>query len=637
MPSNSNNFREFNNLRIDLDKKVVWYADEPVQLPVKAVEVLCELVEKPGEVVTKDELLAKVWHDSFVEENVLAQSIHHLRRAFRELNLPENTIQTIPRRGYRFAGEIRESATEILYEHEIVERSLLAEVDEDSGPHTNLETVPAIARTQRRSLAVSLCLLIGTALLIGFGVWWTTSSSNGVAAEETARSIAVLPLKPLNASEKSRIFSLGLTDSLISRLGKLNKFPVRPFSAVEKYADSEKDGLTFGRELKADSVLEGTIQQADGRVRVSLKLFDVRTGVHLWSDDFDEPESDILKLQDKISNRVARVLLPKLQPQDEHLLARKPTANTDAYLLYIAGRERWLQRNGKAECLAFYQKAIELDPNFALPFLGIADEYAFTYETKKAEDALAKAIELDPELAEAHATRGFLQMFHHWNWQGAERSFSRALELAPNSSKAHHWYGVYLSIQGRIDEALREMQRALELDPSALVIMTDIAELYYFNHEYERAEVELEKVLDIDPKFLNARERLVKVRHKKGGSYFLEDAQFSMFFQNLRKSEGLTHDFDTKALARALERKDEETLKGAAIAGAHAAKTFQPAAHLALARLYAISGEKTKAIDSLEGALAGRVFVMPFVAVDPLFDPLRSEPRFKDIIRRMNL
>jgi len=197
---------------------------------------------------------------------------------------------------------------------------------------------------------------------------------------------------------------------------------------------------------------------------VNLRLVNVKTGQQIWTDIFDETASDVLKLQDAISGKVAQVLLIKLKREEELLLSKRATSNAEAYRLYLLGREKWMRRDWDRDCLTFYRKAIELDPNFALPYLGIADLYAFAYETKMAEDALAKAIELDPTLHEAYVTRGFLQTFHRWDWEGAERSLRQAIELAPNSSKAHHWYGVYLSIRGRLDEAQREMERPWNLE-----------------------------------------------------------------------------------------------------------------------------------------------------------------------------
>lgn len=636
MPNGQKHLRQFDRFRIDLDKKILWYGDEPVQLPVKAVEVLCELVEKRGEVVTKNELLDHVWQDAFVEESVLSQNIHQLRKAFREFNVGENAIQTIPRRGYRFTAAVENVADDVLLEHEVVERDYVAEISPDS-----FESIEIGASTRKKPAFryARTLLVIGSVAavaVIAVSAWWLTKPTESVAANGV-NSIAVLPFSSLNKSDQNETFALGLTDMLIARLAGLNRFAVRPFTSVEKFGESGKDAVEFGRGLRADAALEGTVQRSDGRIRVNLHLIDVRDGRQIWSDSFDENEGDILKLQDAISLKVARALITKLQPADEKFLAAKPTENSEAYRLYLTGRERWLQRNWKAESIAFYQKAIELDPNFALPYLGIADEYAFTYETKVAEDALAKAVELDPNLAEAHATRGFLQMFHHWDWHGAENSFRRALELAPNSSKAHHWYGVYLSLRGRLDEAQNEMGKALELDPTALVIMTDIAELYYFKHDYDRAENELNKVLAIDPDFLNARANMIKVRYKKSGSFFLESATFEVFRQRKLKADGLTQDYDPAELEQIVFRKDEKRLREDYLRSNLAVRNAKPEISLSLSKYYAITGEKERSLDELEKAYETRPFIMPFIAIEPLWDPVREHPRFKQVLRKMGL
>ena len=634
---NSNQICEFDRFRLDLGKKVLWDKDQLVQLPPKAVEILCELVENRGEVVTRDELLERVWPDTFVEENVLTQNIHYLRKAFRDSNLSGDPIQTVPRRGYRFASEVHAVADRVVFEHEVVERNLLAEISADSlrdlgVNHAAIESKPAPRNLGRRIAMASIALLA----IFAAGVLVWTLRAPATATSEV-RSVAVLPLKPLNGDGANETFALGLTDALIAKLGRLSGITVRPFSSVEKYGTSGKDAIGFARELNADAALEGTIQNSDQRLRVNLRLIDTRTGAQIWADSFDESEKDTLVLQDVISIRVARALVYRLEPRDEELLAISPTKNREAFHFYLAGREAWLQRNGNVASVSFYKKAIELDPNFALPYLGIADEYAFTYETKVAEEALAKALELDPTLYEAYATRGFLQMFHHWDWAGAESSFKSALELAPKSSKAHHWYGVYLSIRGRLDEAKREMRTALELDPTSTAVMTDLAELHYFAREYERAQTELERVLEIDPSFVNARAHLVKVRYKNGLSYFVEDAAFNMFRHEKLKSDGYAKQADMTMTAALLARNDEQELKRLHLEGArNAAKGF-PEAHLGLSRIYAMDGDTESSLVELEKAIDERVFVVPFVAVDPLWDPVRNDPRFQQLLARMNL
>ena len=576
MKKQINQFYEFGSIRLDATNRLIYRDGVPLGVQPRVVETLLVLVKNANQIVDKDTLLDAVWHDAAVEEGGLKRNISLLRKA---LGDEGRLIETLPKRGYRFTAEVKESWEEApFYEIEEVAEVILQrraslkitheeEITDASVPVPSVavktETV-AVAVPQKQTLVYSLRVLalpaIAVAVLAGFYFLRGSENNATATASPPIRAIAVLPLRDLN-NDLQNSFSLGLTDSLITRLGKFNRLTVRPFTSVEKFNESRKDAITFGQELKTDAVLEGTIQTIDNRVRVNLRLVEVKTGQQLWTDNFEETASDILKLQDAISGKVAQVLLIKLKREEELLLSKSATTNAEAYRLYLIGREKWMRREWNRDCLAFYRKAIELDPNFALPYMGIADLYAFTYDTKLAEDALAKAIELDPTLHEAYATRGFLQMFHRWDWAGAEASLSRAIELAPNSSKAHHWYGVYLSIRGRLDEAQREMEKALELDPTALVIMTDLAELHYFKSDYERAESELQKVLTIDPNFLNARMHLVKVRYKRGASYFLEDAEFRVFWQKLRKSETPAQEYDTSRLEELLAKKDEKALQ----------------------------------------------------------------------------
>ncbi|HEX7295495.1 MAG TPA: tetratricopeptide repeat protein, partial [Pyrinomonadaceae bacterium] len=579
MKKQINQFYEFGSIRLDATNRLIYRDDASLPVQPRVVETLLVLVKNANQIVDKDTLLDAVWHDAAVEEGGLKRNISLLRKA---LGDEARFIETLPKRGYRFIADVKETWEEAAF-YEVEEpaevilqrRATLKITHEEETIDVSVPTTSPLVRTETDASAVTktrtwvysvrvlTLLAIAIAVLAGFYFLRGTGDNATASASPPIRTIAILPLRNLDTNSQNS-FALGLTDALISRLGKFNRLTVRPFSAVEKFNESRKDAVTFGQELKTDAVLEGTIQTIDNRVRVNLRLADVKTGRQLWTDTVEETASDLLKLQDAISGRVAQVLLIKLKNDEELLLSKKATTNAEAYQLYLIGREKWMRREVNRDCLAFYRKAIELDPNFALAYLGIADLYAFTYETKVAEDALAKAIELDPSLHEAYATRGFLQMFHHWDWEGADRSLSRAIQLAPNSSKAHHWYGVYLSIQGRFDEARREMERALELDPTALVIMTDLAELHYFKSDYQRAETELQKVLAIDPSFLNARLNLVKVRYKKGASYFLEDAEFQIFWRNLRKSETPPQDTDTSKLEEMLAKRDEKGLQQAA-------------------------------------------------------------------------
>lgn len=642
MKKQINQFYEFGSIRLDATNRLVYRDGLSLGVQPRVVETLLVLVKNANQIVDKDTLLDAVWRDVAVEEGGVKRNISLLRKA---LGDEGRWIETLPKRGYRFTAEVKESWEESPF-YEIDEmaelilnrRATLKITHEEEITDTSVAApsvvTAAVPRNQRWVYSLGLPA-IAVAVLAGFYFFRGSENNATATASPPIRTIAVLPLRNLNNNLQDS-FSLGLTDSLITQLGKFDRLTVRPFSAVEKFEESRKDAVAFGRVLKTDAVLEGTIQTSDSRVRVNLRLVNVKTGQQIWTDIFNETASDVLKLQDAISGRVAQVLLIKLKREEELLLSKRATTNSEAYRLYLLGREKWMRRDWDRDCLAFYRKAIELDPNFALPYLGIADLYAFTYETKMAEDALAKALELDPTLHEAYATRGFLQTFHRWDWEGAERSLQQAIALAPNSAKAHHWYGVYLSIHRRLDEAQREMERALELDPTALVIMTDLAELHYFKTDYELAESQLQNVLAIDPNFFNARMHLVKVRYKRGASYFKEDAAFGVFQQKLRDSGTPGQEYDTSKVEE-LTKMDEGVLEKAAEELWLKELKTSPEANLALARHYSVTGKKEKCLRALEKAFTARVFTMPFVAVDPLWDPVRSEPAFQNVLRRMKL
>lgn len=619
---------EFGNWRLDTEGNFLWFRQAPVDLPPKALEVLRVLLEKNGEVVTKSELLDTVWQDAFVEESNLAHNIYVLRKAFRERG--ESFIQTVPRRGYRFTGEARgvlREFEELTFERRSV-TSLSIEEIHDSTPDRAVRSKRGSGiRAAFATLLVVVVLAAG-----GYSVWYS-----GAAAESPAiGSLAVLPFADLDRAEGDTEISLGLTDSLISSLGRLNRFRVRPFGGIEKYGKDGTDALAAGRELGVDSVLEGTVRRHEGRLRVSLRLIEVASERQIWSGFFDSESGDLLELQQTISHNVARAILRDVDQKELQALDKKPTESSEAYALYMAGRERWLQRDWDADSLRYYRKAIEIDPGFALAYLGIADQTAFSGQAVESEKALNKALELDPELHEAYATRGFIRMFLKWDWKGAEASFRKAVELAPNSAKAHHWYGTYLSLIGRFDEVLRELETASQLDPTALILKTDIAEVHYFKKDYRRAEHQLEAILAADPSFMKARECLMRVRYKKGSSYSRELISFYIDDARRMSEEGVTGRVSTGDLEALLASGDERKMSEHLIMRFKGKPGSAPN-HYSLAGFYTYLGRNREAVEALKGAVSDRTFLLPFAAVDPLFDGIRDEPGFKDVLAKIGL
>ncbi|QQS42755.1 MAG: winged helix-turn-helix domain-containing protein [Acidobacteriota bacterium] len=622
---------EFGEWRLDAEERFLWFRQQPVDLPPKAVEVLRVLLEKNGEVVTKTEILDSVWKDAFVEESNLAHNIYVLRKVFRERG--ENYIHTVPRRGYRFTGEARgvlREFEELTFERRSV-TSLSIEEIHDSTPDRAVQPRPGFkVRAAFAALLVIAVLAVG-----GFTVWFSGASAEEAGTSKIG-SLAVLPLADPDRTDGDAEISLGLADSLISSLGRLNRFPVRPFGGIEKYGKDGTDALAAGRELGVDSVLEGTVLRADDRLRVSLRLLEVESGRQIWSGYFDSENGDLLALQHTISHNVARAILRDLDQKELRSLERKPTESSEAYALYLAGRERWLKRDWDADSLRYYRKAIEIDPDFALAHLGIADQAAISGQTDEAEKALNKALELDPELHEAHATRGFIRMFLKWDWRGAEASFRKAVELAPNSPKAHHWYGTFLSVAGRFDEALRELETASQLDPTAMIIKTDIAEVHYFKKDYRRAEQMLDAVLEADPSFMKARECLMRVRHKKGSSYARELISFYIDDAKRMSEEGVKGSVSTDELEALLASGDEKKMSERLVSN-FKGKPGSPPNHYALAAIYTDLGRKREAVEALNGALRARSFMLPFAAVDPLFEGIRGEPGFRDVLAKIGL
>lgn len=609
---------EFGPYRLDPVERHLLRDGEPVTIPPKAFDTLVFLVENRGHAVRKDELLAAVWPDSFVEENNLNQYISVLRKALGDNGDGHRYIETVPRWGYRFVGEAHEHDDD---EHEVTvhRRTLASVVVRDEMP-----AVPAPASSRFGSTAV---LLSGVALVIAvtaLGMSWGGSRAAPADTSLDVRSIAVLPFRALgDATEENAYLELAMADAVISQLGRLKRVSVRSTSAIRRYADVEPDPVAAGRELSVDAILDGRIQTSDGRIRVTTQLVSVRDGTSLWTETFDEKFSDVLALQDAIAARVAHGLAPVLDGEELRPMAR-PTENAKAYESYLKGRHLWSKRTTEAvrasvEC---FRAAIEEDPNFALAYVGLADAYAIQ-AAPLAEPALRKALELDDTIGEAHASMGFYRMFYHWDLPMADHELRLAIELSPNYATAHQWYAISLAVRGRFEEAKSAMARAIECDPVSPNMRADMAQLCYFAGEHDAAVEHCRMALELDPNFLFAHQYLFAAHAGAG-----------------RRDEAVA------ALVRSMELA-KELPEAAAIREAYAAKGWDGLRRwriasgresaCSLAGLYAQAGEVDRAIEQLRKAYDARDFFVIFIGVDPDLAPLRTDPRYLDLVRRVGL
>ena len=507
--------------------------------------------------------------------------------------------------------------------------------DSDSAAPNDITITRQHSYTWRQTSIVAAILFVAIA-----GVFLLLRDNRGVGKKTGAqvRSIAVLPFKPLLAETRDQALEMGMADTLIARLSNISEINVRPISAVRKYADIEQDALAAGREQKVDAVLDGQIQKSGDSIRVTVRLSRVEDGGQIWSSQFDERMTNIFQVQDSISERVAGALALRMTAPEQERLKKRDTENTDAYELYLKGRYHLnrLTDDGFLKGLEYFRQAIEKDPNFALAHVGVADSYnnlaGFNVRPPmevlpKAKSAALMALKLDDTLAQGHTALASASMAS-WDWSDAEREFKRAIELNP-SSDAHYGYGYYLAFIGKSEEALVEMRRARELDPVSLVKITGVVQILILARRYDESIEECRRAIEMDPN-LGYAHWLLGLAYMYKGTY--EPAVHS--FQKAIPLSGESPDeLASLAHAYALSGKRTEARKILDKLKQRAEHTYiSPAT---IADLYGVLGDKDQAFALLEKAYDQRDTFLVVLKADPYFDPLRSDPRFTDLLRRV--
>ena len=636
MNNKNNGLREFGKFRLDAERRVLWFEDQPVNLPLKEIEMLCVLTERSGEVVTKDELLQKIWTDSFVEESNLSRHIYVLRKIFKDFGESPELIQTVPRRGYRFAGQIREieNGGELIVEKFTQTRTTIEIQEERKERSGERQKKSVFSNLLLSSVAAVLVILITGAAYLGY------QNRQAKTPAPEIKSVAVLPFKVIDSNRENEHQGLGLADVLITRLSNLKEIGVRPTSAVASFsASAQEDSVEFGKKLQVDAVLEGAIYRTNEKVRVTARLVKTANGAALWSGQFEKLATDELKVQDEIALQVVDALRLNISGEAKHLLTKHHTQNADALELYQKGRFEWNKRShqGMIEAERLFRNAIEKDPNFALAYSGLADRLATNGKNDHALLAVQKALELDPNLAEAHATLGFIRLFHEWQWREAENAFKKSIELNPNYATAYHWYAQALTVQGKHEEAKRQMRRALEINPLSHNFLADLGQIYYFNGEYKEAEEYCRRALEIYPDFYFAHLYLYFI-HLKTGEYerAIEDSiaagKINLTFANQSAERQKQLETDFEKTRKAYREGGIRKLLGCAFGEASDKSDYYGNAISC-----AVLREKEKALANLEKAFEKKIFLSAFVKADPVFDFLRDEPRFQEILQKMNL
>jgi DNA-binding winged helix-turn-helix (wHTH) protein/TolB-like protein/Flp pilus assembly protein TadD len=642
MSNSVKHFYEFGPFRLDRAERLLFRDGQPLTLTPKAFDLLLTLVERHGHVIEKEELMNVVWPETTVEESNLTHHISVLRKTLGESASEQPYIETIPRRGYRFVAEVKKAGV--------------------PEPIAERESIGAVAQsyqsTEWRKSRLLFILLAGMGIAaLSFTTYYlwpartttvATAPVGAAASHSTApvRSIAVLPFKPLVGDLRDESLEFGMADTLIVRLGNLREMRVRPISSVRRFSGLEQDALVAGRALGVESVLDGQIQRAGDRIRVTARLLSVGDGKQLWAEQFDEKFTDVFSVQDSISRKVTSALALQLTGEEQRRLTKHYTENTEAYRLYVSGRFFWQKRTkeGLKKAIEYFEGALEKDPNYALAHVGLADSYMLLEEyagtpasetVPKARAAVQRALQIDDSLAEAHASLGNIE-WGSWNFSEAEREYRRAIELNPNYPTARHWYSNYLrEVRGRYDEAMDEIKRAQQLDPLSPVISVNVALVHMAKGELEAAIEECKKIIELEPNFPRGHSFL-SLAYQKQGRYEQAIVGYRKAVElSGRASAYLSELGEGYAVAgkRAealviLKELEEKYAKGESNG-------------IYLASVCAGLGEKDRAFYWLEKDFQARSGILSRIPYTPVFytlrDLLQSDSRWGDLLRRMGV
>jgi len=609
-----------------------------VRLQEQPFQVLAMLLEHPGEVVTREELQKKLWPaDTFVDfDHGLNKAISKIREALGDSAESPRFVETVTRRGYRFLTEVKPADVPPVRSPELTTQ-LHPELG--SGDRADLVGKSAEPKQVLPSLAWKISAFVLLLLTASVVAWklraWNRPSS-------VIHSLAVLPLESLSNDASQDYFADGMTDQLISDLGQISALRVISRTSVMTYKHARKPLPQIAGELNVDAVVEGTVLRSGDQVRITAQLIEAATDKHLWSQSYEGELRDTLALQSKVAGAIANQIRINLNPQEQAALKTVKVVNPQAYESYLKGRYFWNKRTGDAlkVALAYFNEAIDEDPNYAQAYSGLADTYALlgdwqyaVMSTKealpKAKAAAIKALELDSLLSEAHTSLGYSLRAFDWDFDSAGKEFQRAIELNPGYATAHHWNAMNLGLLDRPKEALVEMRKAENLDPLSLIINADLAEFLLLTHSYDESLEQSRKTIEMDASFALGHKQL-------GDAYLLKqmDKEAVAELQKaVRLSRGSPICIADLARAYVASGKINEAAKLQSDLEKGSNTSFTNAPQIAM--IYASMGDSDQAMYWLERAYKERF--NPSVLLRSGFDPLRSDPRFEDLMRRIGL
>lgn len=613
----------FGEFAANLGSRELLRQGSRVRLPDQAFQVLVMLLERPGELVTREEIKKRLWPgDTFVDfDHGLNNSVNRLREALGDSAEAPTFVETLPRRGYRFIAAVNPPLLE----------KPSASIDSQS------ELQPPPPKRKRINLRLWIPVAAICLFLLLFVVLRSRYSGN-----VRIQSLAVLPLENLSGDPSQEYLADGITDSLITDLASVRSVRVVSRTSAMHYKGSRKPLSEIARELNVDAVVEGSVTRSGSRVHVNAQLVQTANDRHLWAKSYEQDVGDIMELQSILAEAISQEIAVALSLDERLRMKRLRPVNADAYQAYLKGRFYWNKRTiaGLQTAKTYFEEAIQKDPHYALAWAGLADTYDVLGSgtvpalppreaIPLARDAALKAVKLDERLGEGHTSLAGIKFSFDWDWQGAEAEFRRAIELNPNDVNAHYWYSQLLVALGRWDESLASINKATQLDPLDPQLTSFRGAIFHHHRQYAIAIEQEQKGLTLDPGHFMPHFVLGRAQEQLG-NYQQAVNEFQKAFElsggDLTTRASLAH-----AYAISGDKAEAETILS------ELKKLTNNNVGYQIAEIYIGLGDKDQAFQWLEKAYEDRSEWLTWIAIEPKLDPLRSDPRFAELLRRMDL
>jgi len=588
------------------------------------VEILALLLAQPATTVTREELQRRLWPDNtFVDfESGLNAAVKRLRAALSDSPEKPKFVETLARRGYRFIAPV--------------------EMVENNGHFTQTVSNQLDILPTKKTLSNTKTVLAASGLALVAVVALASWLAFLRIKPDVIESLAVLPFASDRSDTDAEYLSDGLTEIVINNLSQFPNLRVMARGTVFRYKGKDADPQKAGNDLHVQAVLSGRLQQHGDTLIVQAELIDVRTGAQLWGGRFERKPQEVLALQNDLSREIAEKLRKRLTVDEKQRLAKHYTEDAQAYQFYLKGRYYWNKRTpeGLQKAADYFQQAIDKDPTYALAYAGLADTYAhFSFfavapprdAMPRAKAAATKALEIDDHLAEAHVSLGYISFAYDWDWSAAGKHFEQALALNPTYTKTHNWYPFYLSSRGRSQEALAVAKSALDLDPASPSVSHNLAVQFYLARQFDNAMEQCQKTIEMDPNFAIAYQVL-------GQSYLarrMNREAVPVFEKYLALSRSSADSLALLGYVHARLGEHSQALQMLDQLKAASSQHFVPSFLFAL--VYAGLEDKDQAFFWLEKGCEERYTRFAYLKLEALWDPLRSDPRFFDLVRRVGI